>query len=245
MGRILTSLRQKKCIHPAPHLRSLDVTSPPPSRGGGGNGVSGGGPAYSGSTADAACLLATLPQRMLDRESMQSAPKCPPRSIPSIPVVSPPQAGQGGQPVRVQASGRRGPRGQSRFKGVCITRAGKWRAVIYIGRKQKYLGVFDSEYDAARAYDSSALQHFAEGAKLNFPEGIEQQSSETTQFSVSGASPGGAGGPAAARSCTPPSLEQGVNANVGSGRKRNRKSTFIDNGDDCEWIRDDGPWKRR
>ena len=38
--------------------------------------------------------------------------------------------------ARSQASGRRGPRGQSRFKGVCITRAGKWRAVIYVGRKQ-------------------------------------------------------------------------------------------------------------
>ncbi|CBN75638.1 Pathogenesis-related transcriptional factor and ERF [Ectocarpus siliculosus] len=98
--------------------------------GGSGDDYSGGGPAYSGSTADAACLL---------------------------------------------ASGRRGPRGQSRFKGVCITRAGKWRAVIYIGRKQKYLGVFDSEFDAARAYDAAALQHFAEGAKLNFPDGIERQ----------------------------------------------------------------------
>ncbi|CAN0488288.1 unnamed protein product, partial [Hapterophycus canaliculatus] len=164
-------------------------------RRGGGSGaddVSGGAPPYSGSTADAACLLATLPQRMLDRASMVSKhsnnnhhnhnhPTASPTGAVGVtlPAPRPPQAvlvsaaSPPVTPVRVQASGRRGPRGQSRFKGVCITRAGKWRAVIYIGRKQKYLGVFDSEFDAARAYDAAALQHFAEGAKLNFPDGIE------------------------------------------------------------------------
>eukprot|EP00611_Tribonema_gayanum_P031214 TRINITY_DN893_c0_g1_i1.p2 TRINITY_DN893_c0_g1~~TRINITY_DN893_c0_g1_i1.p2 ORF type:complete len:263 (+),score=93.75 TRINITY_DN893_c0_g1_i1:1775-2563(+) len=65
------------------------------------------------------------------------------------------------------AKSRRGPRGQSRFKGVCITRAGKWRAVIYIGRRQKYLGVFDSEVQAAVAYNDSAKQFFGAEAKLN------------------------------------------------------------------------------
>lgn len=81
-------------------------------------------------------------------------------------------------PARVQPSTRRGPPGQSRFKGVCITRAGTWRAVIYNGRKQKYLGVFDSEFDAARAYDAAALQLFAEGAKLNNPDDVERQLNE-------------------------------------------------------------------
>ncbi|KAG5182446.1 hypothetical protein JKP88DRAFT_319101 [Tribonema minus] len=78
------------------------------------------------------------------------------------------------------AKSRRGPRGQSRFKGVCITRAGKWRAVIcewlaavaeflhnHIGRRQKYLGVFDSEVQAAVAYNESAKQFFGAEAKLN------------------------------------------------------------------------------
>lgn len=207
-----------------------------------GNKVSGGGPAYTGSTADVACVLAALPQTIQELQSRQSAQKCPPRPIHSLPVASLPQAGQAGQPVRVQASGRRGPPGQSRFKGVCTTRGGKWRAVIYIDRKQKYLGVFTNEYDAAKAYDVSAVQLFGNGAQLNFPEGIEQQSSENTQISTSTASDGGTGaGGAAAHSCSPPSLEQGVNANVGSGRKRNRKSTFIDHEDDCKRIRGDGP----
>ena len=220
----------------------------------GGDAVSGGGPAYSGSTADAACLLATLPQRMLDRASMSGlAPKAPPVSMSSPVLVSPPPVGvTQGQPLRVQASGRRGPRGQSRFKGVCITRAGKWRAVIYIGRKQKYLGVFDSEFDAARAYDASALQHFAQGAKLNFPDGIEEQLHDLsnggrTPYPTAGAAANagegsGSGGAAAARSATPPALEQVEEGNNGVGRKRSRKSSYGGNGHDDEWIRGEGPW---
>ncbi|CAM9833029.1 unnamed protein product [Phaeothamnion confervicola] len=84
-------------------------------------------------------------------------------------------SGGGGGGARVQATGRRGPRGQSRFKGVCITRAGKWRAVIYIGRKQKYLGVFESELEAASAYDVAAVLHFGAGAKLNFAADAQMQ----------------------------------------------------------------------
>lgn len=159
-------------------------------------------------------------------------------------------------PVRVQASGRRGPRGQSRFKGVCITRAGKWRAVIYIGRKQKYLGVFDSEFDAARAYDAAALEHFAEGAKLNFPDGIEQQLNDISS-GVAGRpfATAGAGGDAAPRSSTPPAVYLGggglsaaasaatspSSAAGSSSNKRSRKSAFGEHDDD-EWVREAGPW---
>lgn len=88
----------------------------------------------------------------------------------------------GEAPVRVAARpkgmGRRGPLGQSHFKGVSITRAGTWRAVIYKGRKQQYLGVFDSEFDAARAYDAAALRLFPEGAPLNNPDAVERQLNE-------------------------------------------------------------------
>ena len=79
---------------------------------------------------------------------------------------------------RVKGMGRRGPLGQSHFKGVSITRAGTWRAVIYKGRKQQYLGVFDSEFDAARAYDAAAIRLFPEGAPLNNPDVVERQLNE-------------------------------------------------------------------
>lgn len=233
-------------------------------RRGGGEGVSGGGPAYSGSTADAACLLATLPQRMLDRASKKQqlqqqhhhATAGGGGGVGMMPSPRPALVSASGPPVtpvRVQASGRRGPRGQSRFKGVCITRAGKWRAVIYIGRKQKYLGVFDSEFDAARAYDAAALEHFAEGAKLNFPDGIEQQLNDISS-GVSGRpfATAGAGGEAAPRSSTPPAfldtmanvpggLLSAASSPPSSAGKRSRKSAFGDHDDD-EWVRDDCPW---
>lgn len=206
-----------------------------------GDGAAGGGPAYSGSTADAACLLATLPQRMLAGVSApsRSADADPAAALiasvpsPSLGSVPGPPA-----PIRVQASGRRGPRGQSRFKGVCITRAGKWRAVIYIGRKQKYLGVFDSEYDAARAYDHAAVQHFAEGAKLNFPGGLKEQleaaAREPTLSCTHGV--GGSGGAAAARAATPPPFESQ------SGANRAHKRPFDDAYPDEERVCDERPW---
>ncbi len=64
---------------------------------------------------------------------------------------------------------RRGPKGgSSRYRGVGITKSGRWRAVIYDCRKQRYLGLFDVEEDAAREYDRAAREIFGEYANLNF-----------------------------------------------------------------------------
>ncbi|CAM9097929.1 unnamed protein product [Chrysoparadoxa australica] len=64
---------------------------------------------------------------------------------------------------------RRGRKGKSIYRGVCVTREGKWRAVIYKERKQLYLGVYESEIDAAQAHDRAAREHFRENAMVNFP----------------------------------------------------------------------------
>lgn len=60
-------------------------------------------------------------------------------------------------------------RGASQFKGVVRGPSGKWVAQIgMLGRRHKYLGVFESEEDAARAYDEAAQRYFGAFAKLNF-----------------------------------------------------------------------------
>lgn len=59
--------------------------------------------------------------------------------------------------------------GASRFKGVYRRRDGlKWCAQCRVpGGKQRYLGSFDSEEDAARAYNAAATELFGEYARLN------------------------------------------------------------------------------
>ena len=65
---------------------------------------------------------------------------------------------------------RRG-RGASKFKGVArFKRDGRWRAYIVVDYRQIQLGYFDSEIDAANAYDAAAAKHFGEFAKLNSPD---------------------------------------------------------------------------
>lgn len=67
--------------------------------------------------------------------------------------------------------GRRG--GSSRYKGVVKMkdRGEKWQAYIRTGGRKKHIGTFDSELDAAKAYDVFAVRHFGEYAMLNFKQG--------------------------------------------------------------------------
>lgn len=57
----------------------------------------------------------------------------------------------------------------SRYRGVYRhSRLEKWAAQIKVDKKMLYLGVFDIEEDAARAYDVAARKYFGEFASLNF-----------------------------------------------------------------------------
>jgi len=59
--------------------------------------------------------------------------------------------------------------GASKFKGVSWDKdREKWQSGIRVDDKRKALGRFDSEEDAARAYDIAARENFGEFAKLNF-----------------------------------------------------------------------------
>lgn len=63
------------------------------------------------------------------------------------------------------------PAKSSRFKGVYRHNGtGKWQAQIMFNRKLIYIGLFDNEELAAKAYDQHALVRFGEFAQLNFPD---------------------------------------------------------------------------
>ena len=61
-------------------------------------------------------------------------------------------------------------RGSSRFKGVNWDKQHQqWRAQIYVNKRKVNLGTFNSEIDAACAYDAAAAKHFGEYGTYNFP----------------------------------------------------------------------------
>jgi hypothetical protein len=66
--------------------------------------------------------------------------------------------------------------GTSRFKGVSwFKRDQCWRAYLVIDAKQKHLGYFADEVEAAKAYDAAAQINFGEFARLNFPDFQQQE----------------------------------------------------------------------
>lgn len=58
--------------------------------------------------------------------------------------------------------------GTSKFKGVCLDKKrNKWRAQIKLHGKGMFIGRYNDEEDAARAYDEKATELFGEFAVLN------------------------------------------------------------------------------
>ena len=57
----------------------------------------------------------------------------------------------------------------SRYRGVSFSkRKGKWFAAIRANGRKLWLGYFDNELDAAKAYDAAARKYHKEFAQLNF-----------------------------------------------------------------------------
>ena len=65
---------------------------------------------------------------------------------------------------------RKGDRGRELYKGVYIQRY-KNKKYFVVHVKSTYAGIYETEKEAALAYDKKARELFGEFARLNFPEG--------------------------------------------------------------------------
>src|SRR5690606_572289 len=68
-----------------------------------------------------------------------------------------------------RANGKDRPRAGKYRGAYWHKQAGKWIAQVSVGGELKYLGLFENEEEAGRAYDVASVEARADYAVLNFP----------------------------------------------------------------------------